>query len=129
MRKTRSPRVARASLRLARLATGTADLSGDLVRDTRSIDHDLSDNETENVLQMCSLPLDGSAVDAVLAFEGTIPAFQPSDQLKLHMIAGEHYVALGNFERVRFHVAAVRHSTFAELWVKSILDRARGFIE
>jgi len=129
IRKTRSPRVARASLRLARLTTGTSAPNGDTIRDNWSFDHDLSDKETEFVLQMCSLPLDGSAVDAVSAFEDTILSFQPSDQLKLHVVAGEHYLAQGNFEMVRFHVGAVRHSVFAELWVKSILDRTRGIIE
>ncbi|CAN5521603.1 hypothetical protein BH20ACT23_BH20ACT23_31200 [soil metagenome] len=124
LRKTRSPRVSRVARRLASLLAGGAPDHPNLApADRSSLDYVLSDTETEKVLAWSALPLDGSANESVNEIEAAINAQQPSDALKLRIIAAEHYLAVAAPEAGLRHVAAVRHSAFAERWATSYRDR------
>ena len=124
LRKTRSPRVARAARRLAVLLLGgLPDTSNLASADRASLDYALSDTETEKVLAWSCIPLDGSAGGSVAQFEPAIKDQQPTDALKLHVIAAEHYLATGQLEEGARHAAALRHSTLAEQWAASYRDR------
>lgn len=127
MRKTRSPRVARASSRLASIIAGAGpgdprDLLGGL-EDT-SIDRALSDAETERVLNLCAIPLDGSAHESIDEIEKAIALADPLDQLKLHLIAGEHYLAGGQAREALRHADEVRHTPAASSWQSFVRQRA-----
>jgi hypothetical protein len=55
--------------------------------------------------------------------EAAIKDQQPTDALKLHIVAAEHYLAAGQPDDGRRHAASVRHSSFAERWATSYRDR------
>lgn len=125
LRKTRSPRVSRVSRRFAFLLAGNAPERQDLsTADRTSLDYVLSDTETEKVLSWSSMPLDGTAEETVVQIEAAVNDQQPSDAVKLHIAAAEHYLASGRPEDGLSHVSALRHSTFADPWTASYRDRA-----
>lgn len=127
MRKTRSPRVARVSSRLASIVAGkgTEETQGLLVGlEDNSIDRALSDVETERVVNWCAVPLDGSAQRAIAEIEDAIAAVDPLDQLKLHLIAGEHYLAAGHVHAALRHADELRHTAAASSWQSSVRQRA-----
>jgi hypothetical protein len=124
LRKTRSPRVARAARRFAVLLSGgVPDPSNLATAERASLDYVLSDTETERVLAWCCIPLDGSADEAVSQIEAAITDHQPTDALKLHIIAAEHYLAAGDPKEGARHAAELRHSRLAEEWADSYRDR------
>jgi hypothetical protein len=70
LRRTRSPRVARVSLRLASLFAGIVPVTSYLgTADRGSWDYVLSDTKIEKVLSWCCIPLDGSAHGTVEEIE------------------------------------------------------------
>ena len=116
--------MSRVARRLASLLSGGApDHTSLSPEDRSSLDYVLSDTEMEKVLAWSALPLDGSANETVIEIEAAIDAQQPSDALKLRIVAAEHYLAAGAPKAGMRHVAAVRHSTFAETWTTSYRDR------
>lgn len=124
LRKTRSPRVARAARRFAVLLSGgVPDPSNLATADGPSLDYVLSDTETERVLAWCCIPLDGSADETVSQFEAAVNDHQPTDALKLHIVAAEHYLASGDPKKGARHAAELRHSRLAEQWADSYRDR------
>lgn len=127
LRRTRSPRVARSSLRLASLLTGRPGETNDLgSADHASLDYVLSDTEIERVLTWCCIPLDGSAVRPVAEIEAALRAHQPSDEVKLRIIAAEHHLAARQREEGLRHIAALRHSSLAGAWAASYGERLAG---
>ena len=124
LRKTQSPRVARASRRLAALISGAnSDAALDAPDTSRSLDYTLSDTTTERVLALCCVPLDGTATASINEIEALITGLQPSDETKLRIIAAEHHLATGNRDRGLSHVAALRHSSLTEEWSISYRNR------
>lgn len=126
LRKTRSPRVARAARRLQSLLAGTAVDERGSVGDRSSLDYVLSDSETEQVLSWCCIQLDGTAQSAVHDMERALVRLEPSDQIKLRVIAAEHHLAAGAMDSVEVHLSALRHSRDAELWISSVRERREG---
>jgi hypothetical protein len=127
MRKTRSPRVARVSERLASIIggvgpDGTAGLLSGI--EDRSLDRALSDAETERVLNWCAIPLDGSARESIDEIEDAIVRADPLDRLKLHLISGEHYLAAGQAREALRHADDVRHTAAASSWQSFVRQRA-----
>lgn len=119
LRRTRSPRVARASRRLAvLLGGGVPDEDETVLPDNVSIDYLLSDALTERVLRWCCTPLDGSSVAAetVAELEDGLAAQEPADQLKLRLIAAEHYLRAGETEQGRAHYRELRHNSVVAKW-------------
>lgn len=124
LRKTRSPRVARAARRLASLLSGTVPADEEVaIEDRASLDYVLSDTEIEKVLSWCCIPLDGSADEAIDQIEAAVSSQQPNDALKLRVVAAEHYLAAGRRDHGLRHMTDLRHSTLAERWVSSYRDR------
>ena len=125
MRKTRSPRIARVARRFRTLLSAAADGSAaDPPVDKTSLDYVLSDNQTERIVSWCAIPLDGSPADVVADMERAISAIEPTDAVKLRLIAAEHHLAVGNVERGIEHVAALRHSRDFEQWSDWYRERA-----
>ncbi len=127
MKKSRSPRVARISSRLASIIAGAGpgdpgDILGGV--EDSSIDRALGDAETERVLTWCAVPLDGSAHTLVDEIEAAIALADPLDQLKLHLIAGEHYLAGGQAREALRHADEVRHTAAASSWQSFVRQRA-----
>lgn len=126
LRKTRSPRVARAARRFACLLAGAPSDDLGSIAGRSSLDYALSDSETEQVISWCCVALDGTARDAVSDMEAAIDNLEPSDQVKLHITAVEHYLTVGAADRATEHLAALRHSRAAESWISSVRDRMEG---
>lgn len=126
LRKTKSPRVARAARRLASLLAGTATSSAVTVEHSVSLDYLLSDTVTERILTWCSIPFDGTAGPPVQQIESALLDQQPADELKLRVVAAEHYLAAGEPDEGRRHLRALRHSAVADRWVESFGNRLTG---
>jgi hypothetical protein len=124
--RAQSPRVAWASGRLMRLLGGEDLTHDDVVAPERSsLDFVLSDAATEQVLSWCCIPLDGSAGAAIEDMEASLNAQEPSDQLKLRVIAAEHHLRTGANERARSHVNELRNNAAAEAWARACILRMR----
>lgn len=129
MRRSSSPRVARVSRRLASIIAGVSPddqcvhLSSD---EDRSLDRTLSDAETERILTLCAIPLDGSALQVLEEIEAELLDADPLDQLKLHLIAGEHYLAAGQAREALRHADKLRHSAAAAKWQSFVRQRVNG---
>lgn len=128
LRKTRSPRVARASRRLATLLAGNELDDRTAITVKGSLDDVLSDIETDRVLQWCCIPLDGSAQEEIEALEAAVGAVEPTDQTKLRLIAAEHHLHRLELDRARQHVSALRHERALDKWVASVHERTKGEI-
>ena len=112
LRKTRSPRVAQVSLRFAHLLKGQSSIGRiEQARDTASLDYILSDNEIERIIHWTSIPLDGTAGSEVAVMEDALTRVQPTDAMKLRIVAAEHHLAAGEPARGLRHLAALRHTT------------------
>jgi hypothetical protein len=123
LRRTKSPRVSRASLRLASLLAGLTLKDRSAIAGWFSLDYALSDSKTEEVLSWCCIPLDGTAGRDVFEMEKAIPYLEPADQVKMHLIAAEHHLVAGKLGEAKNHVAALMHSRVAEGWVASMKAR------
>lgn len=127
LRKTRSSRIAQVSLRFARLLDGQPS-SERIVHnaDTVSLDYCLSDNETERVIQWTSIPLDGTARDSVAEIEEVLTRVQPTDAMKLGVVAAEHYLAAGELSMAEKHLSKLRHARELEKWASRYRTRLGG---
>ena len=124
MRRTFSPRVARASLRLHQILIGEREENakqGILISD--SMDVAMCDGETEKALDLCCLPL----VDAYTAtFESAladIHQFVQFDQFKVRVMATEHFMAVGAFNRALEVASPLRHNRLSEAWCMGLPRR------
>jgi hypothetical protein len=127
LRKTRSPRVARVARRFASLLGGhEPEVEHIPLVDLASLDYVLSDTETERVLSWASIALDGTAENAIDQIESAIKDVEPVDQLKLRVVAAEHYLARGQAKNGLQHANAVRHSKVADAWASLYRERLPG---
>jgi hypothetical protein len=129
MQKVNSPRVSQVANRLASIvaADGTADAWALLeFSDSRNLEKALCDEITERLLKWCAIPLDGSAVDAIEEIEDAIPSADPLDQLKLHLIAGEHYLVIGRTDKALRHADHLRNTAAASAWQRFVRQRVNG---
>ncbi len=126
MTKTRSRRVAEASLRFQQLLLGQnfdrSDL-GDLMHP--SLDSGLSDLVSERVLVQCSIALDGSAPTVAGQVAGGVLGLSGSDVFKLQMLAAEHYLAQGKFQVSSREASGLRDSRAAEVWFGDFTRRVQ----
>lgn len=127
MTKTRSQRVAEASLRLQSLLTGQPTALGDLsLTPHSSLDRALSDSVIEQVLQWSTIPLDGSAApDVVSELTSGINTQRFNDSLKLHLVAAEHTFAAGDLVSAKRHAENLRHSRLTEDWYAAFQTRVQ----
>jgi hypothetical protein len=124
MTRTRSQRVAEVSLRFQSILRGEPWTVGDLSeRAHSSVDSALSDSVVERILGWSAIPLDGSASRQVREIEAEVARQRPSDALKLHLIAAEHFLAAGDGARASKHAEVVRHSPRAEVWYTACRNR------
>ncbi len=125
--RTRSPRVATASRRLAMLLAGGDPVLLPAVEDDRSsIDYALSDAKTEQVLEWCCIPLDASAQRAAQEMETALMNQAPADQLKIRVLLAEHYLISGRLELADPHVRTLRHNRITEPWATRFEQRAEA---
>jgi hypothetical protein len=124
LRKTKSPRLAEVSLRFALLLNGQpgAERIAQAGNNT-SLDYILSDNEIERIISWTSIPLDGTAGAEVVAMEDALNRMAPSDQMKVRVIAAEHYLSAGEPSRGLTHLAALRHTRDLEAWSARYQER------
>lgn len=128
LRKTKSPRVARASRRLATLLAGHELEDRTTITGEGSLDYVLSDIETERVLQWCCVPLDGIACEEIEALEAAVDYVEPADQTKLRLIATEHHLYRLDMDRARQHVSTLWHERALDKWLISVQERSKGEI-
>lgn len=127
LRKTRSPRIAQLAMRFARLLDGESSVDRIApARDVATLDYILSDNETEQIIHWTSIPLDGSARVEVAEMEDALSRVQPTDAMKLRVVAAEHHLAAGDCNLGERHVAELRHSKDLEKWVAQYRQRLGG---
>lgn len=127
MRKTQSPRISQVAGRLSSMmsASETGDTCALLgFFDSSSLERALCDDVTERLLRWCAIPLDGSAHDSIEEIERAIPAAEPLDQLKMHLIAGEHYLVCGQADQALQHADDLRHTPAASAWHRFVRQRA-----
>ena len=88
-----------------------------------SIDTAMSDGVTEQVLSWCCIPLDGSASSEVSAALASLDRLGPLDQLKIRVIAAEHFAAAGSIEDGASVSRPLRHNKLAENWYLNYAKR------
>lgn len=130
MTKTRSQRVAHASMRFEELLRGGHCNRGGLapVQHGR-LDHALSDGSMEQVLRWSSMPIDGTAPSSVV--EGLVESLDrqhPLDQLKLHLVAAEHFLSAGDRRSAAEHADSIRYGPTAH-WYTEFRSRLERGIE
>jgi hypothetical protein len=127
MTKTKSQRVAEVSLRFEATLKGEHWPSGDLsLSPHASLDFALSDSVIEQVLERSAVALDGTATDAVAELVANLGWQRPYDALKLHMIAAEHYLAVGDLTSALQHAEWLRHGRITEGWYGNFRRRVQG---
>ena len=130
VRRTRSDRVALASMRIASLLSCTPVIEDDIGgADHPGLDSGLSDTKIDRILSWCCIPLDGSAQPEVDEMELVLNTEQPYDQFKLRIIAAEHHLAAGSFEKGRQHMKELQHTRDTGEWVKWYLKRLEEMSE
>jgi hypothetical protein len=126
IQKANSPRVSQVASRLESImaADGTADAWALLeFLDSSKLEKALCDDVTERLLKWCAIPLDGSAIDAIKEIEDAIPSADPLDQLKLHLIAGEHYLVINRADQALRHANHLRNTAAASAWQRFVRQR------
>lgn len=126
IQKANSPRVSQVASRLESIMTadGTADAWALLeFFDSSKLEKALCDDVTERLLKWCAIPLDGSAIDAIEEIEDAIPSADPLDQLKLHLIAGEHYLVIDRADQALRHANHLRNTPAASAWQRFVRQR------
>jgi len=126
MTKTKSQRVAEVSLRFQALVKGESWLPDALSQSPHpSLDVTLSDSIIEQVLRWTALPLDGTAADDIAELAANIGSQRPYDALKLHLVAAEHALAVGDFPAALRHAESLRHSRLSEKWYRNFRPRVQ----
>ena len=124
MRRTFSPRVARASIRLHQLLNGEG---GESVREgisiSDSMDVAMCDGETEMVLDLCCLPLNAAYTAHFEAALSDINRFEQFDQLKVRVMATENFMEIGDFKRATEVASPLRHNRLSEAWCTGLARR------
>jgi len=117
MRKTRSDRVSKVSMRFEAMLEGRSCDRGDLTSSAHgSLDYALSDAVVEQVLKFSAMAIDGSAsLPAVAELVALIDGQRPPDQFKLRLIAAEHFLAVGDRPSAVRYADVVRYGD-AERW-------------
>lgn len=124
MTKTKSQRVAEVSLRFqALLRRQPWQSAGLLQAEHSSLDYALSDSSIDQILAWSALPLDGTGEPSVANFVSQIGVQLPRDAFKLHLVAAEHSLALGDFARARHHGENLGHSREAATWYADFRQR------
>jgi hypothetical protein len=128
MTKTKSQRVAEVSMRFQAILKAESWLAADLSLPPRSsLDFALSDSVIEQVLEWSSLPLDGTAdSDLVIDMSASIQSQRPYDALKLHLVAAEHWLAMGDVSAAARSAEHLRHGRIAESWYSNFRRRLQG---
>ncbi|MGO4591567.1 hypothetical protein [Paenarthrobacter sp. 2TAF44] len=127
MTKTKSQRVAEVSLRLQALLKGENWLPAALSQSPHpSLDVALSDSIIEQVLRWTALPLDGTAAGDMAELAANISSQRPPDALKLHLVAAEHALAVGDVPTAVRHAESLRHSRLSEKWYANFQPRTKG---
>jgi len=117
MTKTKSQRVAEVSLRFQALLKGQSWSADALSQSPHpSLDVALSDSIIEQVLRWTALPLDGTAAADMDELAANIRSQRPYDALKLHLVAAEHALAVGDISAASRHAESLRHSRLCEKW-------------
>jgi hypothetical protein len=127
MTKTKSQRVADVSLRFQAMVKGERWSSGDLsLASHTSLDFALSDSVIEQVLEWSAVALDGTATVAVAELVANLESQRPYDALKLHMVAAEHCLSVGDLTSALQHAERMRHGRTTEGWYGAFRRRIRG---
>jgi hypothetical protein len=124
MRRTFSPRVARASIRLHQLLNGEG---GESVKEgillSGSMDVAMCDGETEMALDLCCLPLNAAYTGHFESALSDLNRFEQFDQLKVRVIAAEHFMEIGDFKRAAEVASPLRHNRLSESWCSGLARR------
>jgi hypothetical protein len=124
MVKTKSARVSDISRRIELLLDGKiANRSGYEDSYHSELDAALSDSTVERMLQLCAMPLDGSAGEIAADSTSDLKRERPYDQLKLRVVLAEHYLAAGQLSDARKHADELRHSPTTENWYSKFGNR------
>jgi hypothetical protein len=127
MTKTKSQRVAEVSLRFQAMLKGEHWPSGDLsLSPHTSLDFALSDSVVEQVLEWSAVALDGTAALDVAELVANLESQRPYDALKLHMVAAEHYLSVGDLTSALQHAEWLRHGRITEGWYGGFRRRVQG---
>jgi len=127
MTKTKSRRVAEVSLRFQGMLKGEPWHKGDLSASPHSsLDFALSDSVIEQVLEWSAIPLDGSATKQVVELGTHLQLQRPYDAFKLHLIAAEHFLAVGDLTSASQHAERLRHGRSTEGWYMDFRTRVQG---
>lgn len=127
MTKTKSQRVADVSLRFEAMLKDESWPIGDLsLSPHTSLDFALSDSVIEQVLEWSAVALDGTAAGDVAELVANLERQRPPDAFKLHMVAAEHYLAVGDFDNAVQHADWLRHSRNTEGWYGRFRLRVEG---
>lgn len=128
--KTRSPRVARVTRRLDALTKlDRSSMQAELIglrnrveiKDVDSMDYYLTDLYSERLISYLSKPLDGSADGFVAEVEQESQGLLQEDAQKLHLVAAEHCLAIGELDTARRHADALTHSTQFSKWRSQVI--------
>jgi hypothetical protein len=127
MTKTKSQRVAEVSLRFQAMLKGEPWPSGDLSQSPHtSLDFALSDSVIEQVLEWSAVALDGTAAVDVAELVANLESQRPYDAFKLHMVAAEHFLSVGNLTSALRHAEWLRHGRITEGWYGGFRRRVQG---
>jgi hypothetical protein len=124
MRRTFSPRVARASIRLHQFLNGEG---GENVKEgiliSESMDVAMCDGETEMVLDLCCLPLNAAYTGYFESALSDINRFEQFDQLKVRVMVAEHFMEIGESKRAAEVASPLRHNRLSEAWCIGLTRR------
>ena len=124
MRRTFSPRVARAAIRLHQLLNGDGGQSvKEGIQISDSMDVGMCDGEIEIVLDLCCLPLEAAYTKHFEATLADIDRFVQFDQLKVRVMATEHFMEIGEFKRAVEVASPLRHNRLSEAWCIGLMKR------
>ncbi len=120
MDKTKSSRVSESSLRLKSMLLVRPFRPDSLMETLHPpLDAALSDSVLEQVLNLSSLPLCSSSSALILEALDSLPSPRPADAFKLHLMAAEIFVNIGESEQALNQAEYLRHNYISETWFES----------
>ncbi|MFC0681766.1 hypothetical protein ACFFGH_28375 [Lysobacter korlensis] len=125
MRRTRSPLVSAVALRMQKLLASATDVDlGDLTQlGLAGLELALSDSATERVLLASAATIEGSWDAHVEADFAALGGERPYDELKLRVVAAEHYLAVEDHAAARAAAEPLRHERKTEDWYMQFRKR------
>lgn len=123
MVKTKSSRVAEASLRLQSVLESKAFRKESLLQvEHPYLDAILSDAIMEEVLSLTSLPIDPASSLPISEIIDSRPYITPTDELKLRLVAAEVFRESGEWEAAMNQAEYLQHSRTASDWYRNFTN-------